>query len=284
MEIFNDLKNKNCNYSSKIESNKYTQSNWAGGDNEQSVMKDTSNHIMETVKNESLQTALDEQILKSVKNESLQHAVDNECVKYTKQVMIKKYKTLYELILSIKDHNYTILEENEKDKYVSEQKILLCSKVDDEYETYNFNKRILSKSLICSNLQKNKDNLLSSILFYNDYFNINLIICHDNKFYKTGLKNYDNIYIKYTKYGWVIININVDNIEYENILDFKYGIELDLKTNFIYNQYLKAISNYKSDELINISKELNIDLLKVDGKKKIKKDLYEEINILKLYN
>ena len=284
MEIFNDLKNKNCNYSSKIESNKYTQSNWAGADNGQSAMKDTSNHIMETVKNESLQNALDEQILKSVKNESLQHAVDNECVKYTKQVMIKKYKTLYELILSIKDHNYTILEENEKDKYVSEQKMLLCSKVDDEYETYNFNKRILSKSLICSNLQKNKDNLLSSILFYNDYFNINLIICHDNKLYKTGLKNYDNIYIKYTKYGWVIININVDNIEYENILDFKYGIELDLKTNFIYNQYLKAISNYKSDELINISKELNIDLLKVDGKKKIKKDLYEEINILKLYN
>tara|TARA_B110000902_G_scaffold76635_1_gene91178 strand:+ start:999 stop:1853 length:855 start_codon:yes stop_codon:yes gene_type:complete len=284
MEIFNDLKSKNYNYSSKIESNKYTQSKWTGGDTEKSVIKETSNHTMGSVENESLQHALDGQILKSVKNESLQHAVDNECVKYTKQVMIKKYKTLYELILSIKDHNYTILEENEKDKYVSEQKMLLCSKVDDEYETYNFNKRILSKSLICSNLQKNKDNLLSLILFYNDYFNINLIICHDNKFYKTGLKNYDNIYIKYTKYGWVIININVDNIEYENILDFKYGIELDLKTNFIYNQYLKAISNYKSDELINISKELNIDLLKVDGKKKIKKDLYEEINILKLYN
>jgi len=283
MEIFNDLKNKNCNYSSKIESNKYTQSNWTG-DNEQSVIQETSNHIMETVKNESLQNALDEQLLENVKNESLQHAVDNECVKYTKQEMIKKYKSLYELILSIRDHNYTILEEKEKDKYVSEQKMLLCSKVDDEYGTYNFNKRILSKSLICSNLQKNKDNLLSSILFYNDYFNINLIICHDNKFYKTGLKNYDNIYIKYTKYGWVIININVDNIEYENILDFKYGIELDLKTNFIYNQYLKAISNYKSDELINISKELNIDLLKVDGKKKIKKDLYEEINLIKLYN
>jgi len=280
MEIFNDLKNKNCNYSSKIELNKYTQCNWSGDDTGKSGIQETYNHI---IKNESLQHA-DKQILENVKNESLQHAVDNECVKYTKQEMIKKYKSLYELILSIKDHNYTILEEKEKDKYVSEQKMLLCSKVDDEYETYNLNKKILSKSLICSNLQKNKDNLLSLILFYNDYFNINLIICHDNKYYKTGLKIYDNIYIKYTKYGWVIININVDNIEYENILDFKYGIELDLKTNFIYNQYLKAISNYKSDELINISKELNIDLLKVDGKKKIKKDLYEEINILKLYN
>ena len=106
MEIFNDLKNKNCNYSSKIESNKYTQSNWTG-DNEQSVIQETSNHIMETVKNESLQNALDEQLLENVKNESLQHAVDNECVKYTKQEMIKKYKSLYELILSIRDHNYT---------------------------------------------------------------------------------------------------------------------------------------------------------------------------------
>ena len=44
---------------------------------------------------------------------------------------------------------------------------------------------------------------------------------------------------------------------------------------------LKAISNYKSDELINIAKELNIDLMK-NGKKKVKKELYDEINLIKL--
>ena len=42
-----------------------------------------------------------------------------------------------------------------------------------ENDNYNFNKKMLSKSLICSNLQKLKDNYLSLILFYNEYFKIN---------------------------------------------------------------------------------------------------------------
>ena len=122
---------------------------------------------------------------------------------------------------------------------------------------------------------------MSLILFYNDYFKINLIICHDNKFYKSGLKNFENIYIKYIKNNWIIQEINSENIKYENILDLKYCIELDIKTNFIYKLHLKAISNYKADELINIANELNIDLNK-NGKKKIKKELYDEINLIKL--
>ena len=122
---------------------------------------------------------------------------------------------------------------------------------------------------------------MSLILFYNDYFKINLIICHDNKYYKSGLKNFENIYIKYIKNNWIIQEINSKNIKYENILDLKYCIELDIKTNFIYNLHLKAISNYKVDELINIANELNIDLNK-NGKKKIKKELYDEINLIKL--
>ena len=50
---------------------------------------------------------------------------------------------------------------------------------------------------------------------------------------------------------------------------------------FVYNTYLKAISNYKADDLINIANELNIDLNK-NGKKKIKKELYDEINLIKM--
>ena len=247
MDIFNDLKNKNYNYSNKIESNKYTQS------------------ISNLIINNKL----------SDNEESDINKLD------TKKEISKKYKSIYELILSIKDNEYQILEMKEKDKYVSDKKIVLCSNVDDEYNTYNFNKRVLSKSLICANLQKHKDNLLSLILFYNDYFKINIILYHDNKFYKSGLKDFENVYIECNKNGWVIKDVSDDNISYESILDLKYFIEQDLKTNFIYNSYLKAISNYKSDELINIAKELNIDLMK-NGKKKVKKELYDEINLLKL--
>lgn len=235
MEIFNDLKTKNYNYSQKIEYNKYTQR-----------VQDKSKNI-----------------------KPKEYDVKNN------------FKSFYELILSIKDNQYQILENSEKDKYVSDKKIVLCSKVDDEYDTYNFNKRVLSKSLICANLQKHKDNLLSLILFYNDYFKINIVLFHDNKYYKSGLKDFENVYIECNKNGWVIKDVSDDNISYENILDLKYFIELDIKTNFIYNSYLKAISNYKSDELINIAKELNIDLMK-NGKKKVKKELYDEVNLIKL--
>ena len=286
MDIFNDIKNKNYNYSDKIESNKYTQSinsiiKNKPIDNKESDINKLDNYIVKNTIKQLYIKETDNNIIKSVINESINHFIDNECVKYTKKEMSKKYKSIYELILSIKDNEYQILEMKEKDKYVSDKKIILCSNIDDEYNNYNFNKRILSKLLICSNLQKYKDNLLSLILFYNDYFKINLIICHDNKYYKSGLKNFENIYIKYIKNGWIIQEMNSENIKYENILDLKYCIELDIKTNFIYNLYLKAISNYKVDELINIANELNIDLNK-NGKKKIKKELYDEINLFKL--
>ena len=234
------------------------------------------------------------EIFKEIKNKNNNYSKKIIRNKYTQDISKKiniepkkydeknNFKNIYELILSFKDNQYQILENSEKDKYTSDKKILLCSKVDDEYDSYNFNKRVLSKSLICANLQKHKDNLLSLILFYNDYFKINLILCHDDKYYKSGIKNFDNIYIEYTKNGWIIKDINFSyDIKHLNILELKYGIELDLKTNFIYNSYLKAISNYKSEELINIAKELNIDLMK-NGKKKVKKELYDEINLIKL--
>ena len=285
MDIFNDIKNKNYNYSDKIESNKYTQSinsiiKNKPIDNKESDINKLDNYIVKNTIEQLDIKETDNNIIKSVINESINHFIDNECVKYTKKEMSEKYKSIYELILSIKDNEYHILEMKEKDKYVSDEKIVLCSEADDKYNTYNFNKKI-SKSLICSNLQKYKDNLLSLILFYNDYFKINLIICHDNKYYKSGLKNFENIYIKYIKNGWIIQEMNSENIKYENILDLKYCIELDIKTNFIYKLHLKAISNYKVDELINIANELNIDLNK-NGKKKIKKELYDEINLFKL--
>ena len=285
MDIFNDIKNKNYNYSDKIESNKYTQSinsiiKNKPIDFDNLNIKETDNDIVKNTIKQLYFEVPDNNIIKSVINESINHFIDNECVKYTKKEMSEKYKSIYELILSIKDNEYHILEMKEKDKYVSDEKIVLCSEADDKYNTYNFNKKI-SKSLICSNLQKYKDNLLSLILFYNDYFKINLIICHDNKYYKSGLKNFENIYIKYIKNGWIIQEMNSENIKYENILDLKYCIELDIKTNFIYKLHLKAISNYKVDELINIANELNIDLNK-NGKKKIKKELYDEINLFKL--
>ena len=56
---------------------------------------------------------------------------------------------------------------------------------------------------------------------------------------------------------------------------------LDYPNIHIHQPFLKPIQNYKADELVEMAKELNISLT-LDGKKKIKKQLYNDINICKL--
>lgn len=243
--IFDDLKNKANDYSRKIAENKYTQSAAKIEDIKSSVTTDT----------------------KSI-------------------ISVKNFNTLFELLLSIKDVNYCLLENNEKDKYVSDQKIHLCSTIDDNYDTFNFNKKILSKSLICANLQK-KDNVLSLILFYNEYYKINIIFYNksNNNLYKTGLKDYEKVFITYSK-EWVIIeekDMDATGTDtYSDINELHGILDIDLKTNNVYNQYLKAISNYKLPDLVEEAGKCDISLNKNNGKKKTKKELYDAINSIKL--
>jgi len=229
-------------------------------------------------------------IFKDIRNTTFDYAKKIEPCKYTQCINqnldnddTKYFKSIFELILSIKDFNYDILDKAEIEQYVKTQILNLCNIVDTEYNNYNFNKKILSKSCICNNLQLNKDTL-SLILFYNEYYKINLIIFNkdSNKFYKTGLKDSEKVYISYYDKKW-IINDNVDDsCEYSDINELSTVFDIDIKHNFIYNTYLKAISNYKADDLFTIANECDMSLIKENGKKKNKKELYDEINLIKL--
>lgn len=231
-----------------------------------------------------------DKIFESIRNSTNSYSKKINESKYTQNIYVtenkqitNQYDSIYECILSIKDVQYQLLNDSEKPDYVKQHLLELCNTVDSEYDTYNFNKKVLSKQKLCSNLQNNK-NILSSILFYNEYFKLNLIIFNEsiNKFYKTGLKNYDKIYISYSDKKWTIHDSVDDLSSYSNISDLSSVIEIDMKDNFVYNTYLKAISNYKADDLINIANELNLSLNKDNGKKKTKKELYDEINLIKL--
>lgn len=231
-----------------------------------------------------------DKIFESIRNSTNSYSKKINESKYTQNIYVtenkqitNQYDSIYECILSIKDVQYQLLNDSEKPDYVKQHLLELCNTVDSEYDTYNFNKKVLSKQKLCSNLQNNK-NILSSILFYNEYFKLNLIIFNEstNKFYKTGLKNYDKIYISCSDKKWTIHDSVDDLSSYSNISDLSSVIEIDMKDNFVYNTYLKAISNYKADDLINIANELNVSLNKDNGKKKTKKELYDEINLIKL--
>ena len=47
----------------------------------------------------------------------------------------------------------------------------------------------------------------------------------------------------------------------------------------IFKSSLKPITSYKSDELINLAKENNINIIKSNGKKYNKKEIYDILNI-----
>jgi len=209
---------------------------------------------------------------------------------------ILKTKNIFEIILSLKDYNYQILEKSEKSNYVVKKSLELSTFLDLNYDNYNYNKRKFNKNLICNSLQNS--NQLSSILFYNDYYGINIIICNKlndlTKYFKTGVKDQEKVFVLYNDGHFTILNETPDINVFDSI-DEKMGhvddayyslskvIHFDIKPdNMIYNLSLKPISSYKADEIINLAKENNLVLTKTNGKKKTKKELYDEINLTKL--
>ena len=187
------------------------------------------------------------------------------------------FNDIFEIYLLEYDINYQILDENEKENYLIKKKIEMASDIIE----FNYNRKI-NRNIISNGLQQ--INFLSSILYFNDYFNCNLVIYNKglNRYYKTGIKDKKNIFCNYDNKKWFQYNDNDNNIDkFQDINELNNIITFDIETNYIYKLYLKSISNYKMNDLINICKELNINIMK-NNKKKIKKELYDEINIIKL--
>ena len=194
----------------------------------------------------------------------------------------RKEKTLEELLLFTYDYN-SMLQEDPK-IYINKRKIELASLIDDHtdktYDIFNYDKKF-SKRLIQQGLQER--DTLSSVLYISDLYNITIVLYdkYNNKYYKLSQKEKPLVYIEYYNHNFRIIENPTNefkDIKYENnIGGLENIIECNIKKIDIYKKYLKAISNYKIEQLINIAENLNINI-KENGKKKTKKMLYDEIN------
>lgn len=200
---------------------------------------------------------------------------------------ILKSKNILEIILSLFDYNYQILEKSEKENYVIKKSLELSTFLDLNYDNYNYNPKKFNKNLVSNSLQ-NKNNL-SSILFYNDYYNINIVICNNDRFYKSSkyTKHTNMVYINYDNNLFNIKDDVSDNLSFLDICDKSDNrytldsvIHFDITDTTIYKSSFKPIASYKADEIINIAKEKNIDILNEKGKKKTKKELYEKLILL----
>jgi len=197
------------------------------------------------------------------------------------------YPTFIKCIISEFDPMYSSLEEEEKKLYFSKKIMEICSKIDEDensFKNYQFHKSMKSHS-VQQGLQVHdkKINHISSIYYLNEYYKRHFIIVHQNIAYMTCIKNYPKIYLSFENHKVKVVKDN----------DFQ---EMNLKTLFektkliddvkrdikgIYNLYLDPISKYKIDDLKKIAVECNLELKK-DGKNKNKSVLYDEINLYKL--
>tara|TARA_B110000285_G_C15136245_1_gene627129 strand:- start:1807 stop:2496 length:690 start_codon:yes stop_codon:yes gene_type:complete len=194
----------------------------------------------------------------------------------TEQKISGGFVDICQVIIQENDLEYSSQQESHKNIYTKNKKIQISEMVvkNDAYV------KSFSPSLIQNGLQH--PNHLSSILHLNELYKINCVIYNPsvNKYFKTSLKNYAKLICIYKNNKWFFSN---DNIEDHDISDFEEsGIEniLTIDTDFlIFKPHLQNISKYKLDDLLKICSDEGIETLKENGKKKLKKDLYNEINL-----
>lgn len=186
------------------------------------------------------------------------------------------YKTLEEVIIYSYDHN-SLLNDN-TNLYIDQYKLKIASNIDENsknfYDNYKYSKK-MKKNLIQTGLQS-KDNI-SSIIYLGDLFKIDIVVKVNDNYYKIVDRNREDYFVEYKDGLWR--NIKVENYVSEKTLDDLESIlKFNINVNDVYIKYLKAIGNYKIQELIDIAQSKNIDI-KINGKKRTKLDLYNEINI-----
>jgi len=191
------------------------------------------------------------------------------------------YKDICELFFKNYSAEYQILPTNDdKENFIYQKKLDLAGLNDFDKSKYIPK---FSKKLISSGLQEL--NSLSSILYLNLYFGCNLIICNHstNRYYRTGFR-VDNIMMcEYRNNSWFSKETTLQDVEFSDMNDLESILNVDINTIMIDKSSLKSIGNYKMDELKKMAGELNISLTG-NGKNKLKKELYEEINLKNILN
>ena len=224
--------------------------------------------------------------LKSSKNycDSIRSSSYTQCISsYPKT---KVYQNINDLFIDRFDPTCSILEEKEKPVYRKQRIIEIATDIDEKkesnYDKFQYSSKHMKPSVIQTGLQV--PNSLSSVLYLGDLYKVTPVIHLDTvkKQVTTSKKTRNKLHILY-KDGCFM--------ELDEPTDFKSGEYIDLGECFVlnikdlsvYTNYLDPIGKYKAPELIELAKKVQIPL-EVNGKKKVKKQLYDDINVYYLNN
>ncbi len=195
------------------------------------------------------------------------------------------FPNIIELLFTNYDHLYSVIEPKDRNLYVNQRIVEICSLMEEDpvkyYDRFNYNKK-MDKSTIQYGLQNM--NHVSSLLYLADIYNITITVYIEKTKKKiiTSDKNRTNIHIVYTSGGkWYILDTKDEEYKDDEFTNLSECLVTDISTKHIYNKYLDSIGNYKYAQLVDKAKERDIPLYEND-KKKVKKILYDEINIYEL--
>jgi len=214
---------------------------------------------------------------------------ESEAYKYTKTIKTSSFveghgkkvqkkegtKDICEVIIGANEIEYSSIEKVQKPHFIINKKLEIASNIE---KNEIFSKKF-STSLIQSGLQNN--NHISSIFYLNHYYKVHCIIYNQDtkKYYQTTVKEYPKVVCIYKDNKWSESTEEIpEKINYSDIQELNQIIELDVDW-MIYKPFLASFSKYKLPELEKIATENDVSLETITGKKKLKKDLFDDINL-----
>lgn len=220
-------------------------------------------------------------LIESFQHLNNQYSKKIKTIKYTEgeKVIIEKegVKDICELIIGNNELEYNNIEKSHRNSFIVNKKLELAGEIKKD-ERYS---KKFSSKLIQNGLQE--INYLSSILYLNEIYKIHCVIYNSNtkKYYHTSYRNYPKVVCLYKNNTWFIDDTSEVPIESSDVQELSTIITLDSDV-MIFKTFLNPISKYKINELEDKCRERNIKLLKSNGKKKLKKELYDEINLYEI--
>ena len=194
-------------------------------------------------------------------------------------VKSKVYQDINNLFVDKFDPTCNILDEKDKDVYYIQRLLEIATDVDEKNDTnylkYKYSSKVFKTSLIQSGLQT--PNTLSSVIYLGDFYKVTPVIYIDSIKSKIVIsqKTRNNIHILYKDGTFTELD---EPLDYKLGIydDLKHALVLNVKKLDIYELDLQPIGKYKVTELVELANKINLPI-EENGKKKVKKQLYDEL-------
>tara|TARA_Y100001970_G_C14059300_1_gene763313 strand:+ start:115 stop:822 length:708 start_codon:yes stop_codon:yes gene_type:complete len=205
---------------------------------------------------------------------------------------LKREKNYNNLIFCILDNYDPILSNSSEEdkKLVFKQRISeICSQIEENpsifYNKFKYNKKNISIQYIQKSIQVSIDGDIqyySSLNYLNDLYKTHFVLVDSIKkeYYETSDKNYLKKYILVRNNNYELNDMISSEFIKKDINNCTFVV---IDSQKIYASYLMPMNKYKLADLQNEAKKINISIL-MNGKAKLKKVLYDEINIHYLNN